>query len=211
MTARSARGLTRQQEEFAKQIGLYGRKGSGAYRIAYNAADMSPKAITVEVARLLQNPSIALAVQHYRQAAAKHLDIDATRVAHEMTRIGTVDPRDLFDENGTVLPVEQWPENLARAVASMEVHEHTGEDGTSIGRVKKVRLHSKNDALRMLGTWKGLLIERMEVGRPGEFAHLTDEQLEKQFAAEEEALALIERARTGAPATPPKQKATQKR
>lgn len=197
MTARNERGLSAQQEEFAKQIGLYGCKGSGAYRIAYNAADMSPKVITVEVARLLQNPSITLAIDHYRALAAKHLDLDAKRVAQEMTRVGMVDPRDILDEDGCVLPPEQWPENLARAVAGIEVFEKYTPTGQYIGRVKKVKFNSKNDALRMLGTWKGLLIERVELGRPGEFAHLTDDQLEKELAAEEQALAVIERARKG--------------
>lgn len=53
----------------------------------------------------------------------------------------------------------------------------------------------------------GLLIERTEVGGPGSFDNLTDEQIDAQLRAREEALAAIESAQRGEPPVKKAQKA----
>jgi hypothetical protein len=53
--------LTPQQLKFVQSI-LSGMNPSAAYRAAYDAARMSPKAISVEAARLKRRPSVSLAI-----------------------------------------------------------------------------------------------------------------------------------------------------
>lgn len=198
MAAATKNGLTEKQQEFARQFVLLG-KAAAAYRAVYEVEKMDGNAVRVEAHRLLQNPNVALMVEHHRRVADKALEVSVRRIAEELARIAFFDPRDLFTEDGGILPIDQWPENAARAIAGMEVKELYTATGNNVGCLKKVKIASKTTALQMLATWKRMLIERMEIGKPGEFDNLTDAELEKQLAAEEAALAAIRKA-AGPPA-----------
>lgn len=58
-----------------------GKEPSAAYRIAYNAENMSPKAISVEAARLERNPSVALAIQELRAPITRSVQKTAEDIA----------------------------------------------------------------------------------------------------------------------------------
>src|SRR4051812_16194208 len=102
--------LTEQQLEFVRAYVRIG-KGSAAYRIAYDATNMTPKAVSVETARLMKHPRISLAIQEGRGEADKQLLVDVRRISAEMARVALVDSRDMLDEHGNLLPAEQWSED----------------------------------------------------------------------------------------------------
>lgn len=80
------------------------------------------------------------------------------RTVEEICRIGLADPRTLFDDDGKLLPISEWPDDIARAVSSIESFEEyqgRGEDREAIGMVRKVKFHGKIDAIDKLAKIKG--------------------------------------------------------
>lgn len=87
-----ARGLTPKQEAFALAT-LQAPNQSAAYRMAYDAGNMSAPAVHVEASRLIDNPRVALRVDELRSAVVERAEADAI-----WTREGCLrDLRDVFE------------------------------------------------------------------------------------------------------------------
>lgn len=87
------------------------------------------------------------------------------RVLQELRMLGLSDIRVLFHENGSLKPVTEWPEEIARAVASIEVFEEfagSGEDKAQIGWTKKVKFWDKTRALELVGKNLKLFTDKIE-------------------------------------------------
>lgn len=77
--------------------------------------------------------------------------IDPDRALREAARLAYSDVRQIFDEGGRLLPVQDWPDELAAAVAGIEVLKRnvtSGDDKTD--DVLKVKVWDKPKALEML-------------------------------------------------------------
>lgn len=57
----------------------------------------------------------------------------------------------------------------------------------------RVKLHDKKAAIAELNYMNGWVVERQEVGKPGDFAHLSDEELDAQLKQRLKARGLNER------------------
>jgi hypothetical protein len=71
-----------------------------------------------------------------------------------------------------------WPQRIRRSISAIEVvlkNAHAG-DG-HIDHVLKVKFHDKTRVLELLAKHLGMLIERREVGTPGSFSKLSDQEL----------------------------------
>lgn len=80
------------------------------------------------------------------------------RTIGELCRISLADPRTLFDDEGRLLPIKEWPDDIARAVSSIESFEEyqgRGEEREAVGMVRKVKFHGKIDAIDKLAKIKG--------------------------------------------------------
>lgn len=79
---------------------------------------------------------------------------DATvgKIELEMARIAFSDIRQLFDAEGEILPVHQWPDDAAHAVAGYE--EKVGPGGTVLTR--KLKLWDKPGTLATLADMRGM-------------------------------------------------------
>jgi phage terminase small subunit len=87
MAADNHHGLTPKQEAFACAYVETGN-ASEAYRRAYQPKKMGQKAITVESTRLMQHPSIALAIEQLQAAHAErhNITVDSLTVELEKAR-----------------------------------------------------------------------------------------------------------------------------
>lgn len=89
--------------------------------------------------------------------------IDPHRALREAARLAYSDIRELFDAQGNMLPVKQWPDHLAAAIASVEVVKKNLTTGDNkIDDVIKVRVWDKPKNLEMLFKHLGLLAEKLE-------------------------------------------------
>lgn len=174
-------GVTPQQERFAFEYIKSGRPGI-AYQAAYNTKAGYEMA-RVEGRRLLDNPSIAIRVEHYRKIAESKLEVTVQRIVQETARIAFFDMRNLVDDDGNAIPLQELDEDTARALNGMDIEElyaDKGKDREAVVRVKKYKHVQKMEALRLLAQWKKMLVEQREVGKPGEFANLSDAEVEQQ-------------------------------
>lgn len=174
-------GVTVQQERFAVEYAKLGRP-SVAYRRAYDAAAMNEDTIAHRARELLADSHIAARVEHYRQIAERALEVSVERIALETARIAFFDIRTLYDEAGNLIPLHELPEGTARALNGMDVealYEGRGEERALTGHVRKYKHVPKIEALRLLAQWKKMLIDRREVGKPGEFDNMDERELEQ--------------------------------
>src|SRR5262245_44759412 len=99
-------------------------------------------------------------------------------VLQELAYIAFGDATTIFDDAGELLPVSEWPVATRHAIASIEVVLKNAAAGDDvIDRVLKVRFFDKAKTLELLARYLGMLVERKEIGRPGEFSSLSDAEL----------------------------------
>lgn len=138
------RSLTKKQEKFVTGY-LEHMDGARAYREAYEAADMSQGSVRSAVCRLFKNPIIAQRVSEFRTIAAGKLLVTKNTVLQELARIAFLDPRHIEDKDGVPLPLNELSDNLAGAIAGMEVT--TDNNGS---KVTKYKFWPKTVALKEL-------------------------------------------------------------
>ncbi len=145
-----------------------------AYIACLNTAEAARRAgYSVRTARaqgadLLTRPYIQAAIERFAAKQFQAMELTADRVLKEMARLAFHDPRKLFNDAGELLPVSQWDDDTAAAVAGIEVVElfaGSGKNRTLIGQLKKVRFWSKNTSLDQLGRHLTLFGKQDEQGR----------------------------------------------
>lgn len=136
------------------------------------------------------NPAVKRkAAQRVRDMLAEA--IDPNRVLRETGRLAYSDIRQLFDEQGNFLPINQWPDDIARAVSSVEVIKKNVTTGDGkVDDVLKVRLWDKTGKLQDLMKHHGQLTERVEHGGRLEIAWkeptlIAGQQAQKQLESGE--------------------------
>ena len=114
---------------------------------------MSAKAISVEAARLLANPSITLAISQRRAVARDETQVDANDIAEELKRIGFASLADIgtWSKDGFILKdsSDLSPEVAAAVSEIQEIRHRDGSRGV------KVKLHDKLVALDKLAKLLG--------------------------------------------------------
>jgi phage terminase small subunit len=113
-------------------------------------------------ARLLSNVEVAQKIQEAMAKRAGKLEITAERVLQEIARLAYVDISQAYDEKGGLLPLHQMPEDVRRAVASVEVAEER-VDGEVVGEIRKVKFWDKKGSLDLLGRHLKLFTDLLEV------------------------------------------------
>lgn len=101
------------------------------------------------------------AKERIREYVAEMVDPD--RLLQEAARLSLSDIRELYDEDGRLLPVKKLPDNIAHAVKSVEnVRGNVDKGDGHFDRVVKLTLTGKEKSLEMLFKHLGLLEERVE-------------------------------------------------
>ena len=150
--------LTPKQAEFVRQY-LVDRNGKqAAIRAGY-----SEKGAEVQASKLLRIPKVAEAVGEATAKAATKAEVELVEVLREIKRLAFSNAALTVDAGNNLLDLHKMPEDVQRAIASIEVEERwagSGEDATPY-LVKKVKLWDKGAALdkliRFLGAYKDKL------------------------------------------------------
>lgn len=88
------------------------------------------------------------------------------RILQELKDIALTDVTTMFEDDGTLKPVKDWPKVLAQAVKSIDVVENfegTGKDKQHIGYTKKITFWNKEKALELLGKNIQLFSDKLEI------------------------------------------------
>jgi phage terminase small subunit len=107
------------------------------------------------------------------------VEIDQDWVVRRLARIANLDLRKLFAKDGTLRPIHELPEDVAGAIASVDVIKRKDD-----AEEYRVRLPDRIRALDLLGRHLGMFRDRVDLtGRGLEplLPELTDEELLQRF------------------------------
>jgi phage terminase small subunit len=103
----------------------------------------------------LTKPDIRTKIHARLRESEDHARLDRQRHIEALLRVVNADIRQLFDQEGKILPVEAWPEGVAPAVALYE-SKVTGTPGTkNYRRVTRIALKDKIRAVFTLLDYLG--------------------------------------------------------
>lgn len=90
--------------------------------------------------------------------------IDPDRVLREAGRLAYSDIRELYDEQGKLLPIKSWPDDIARCVKSVEARQGNVDKGDGqMDEIVKVQLWDKTGKLQDLMKHHGQLSENVNL------------------------------------------------
>lgn len=169
-----------------------------------------------EGGKLLKHPAIAPIIgkanaraEAVIERAIEQYAVSRERNVAELARMAYATLHDFTRVvNGhRVVDTSQATEDQLRALSEITVDDYVDGRGENARQVKRTRikLHDKGMAIERLNKMFGWIIDRNEVGKPGEFGKMSDEELEGEMLAylmeaglaEEQARALL-RQRRGA-------------
>lgn len=113
----------------------------------------------VSASKLLSLPKVAQYVQWRDRAIQEELQSSQRRIVQEYVRVGFCDPRRLYNDDGTMKLPKDWDDDLAAAIAGIEVFEEfegQGENRKFVGFTKKVKFWNKVEALNSLAKHRGM-------------------------------------------------------
>lgn len=167
--------LNARHERFAHVVVKNGGNAAAAYREVYPKA--SRATAETEGPALLRRPQVARRVAQLTAPQLAKIDASAESIKLELARVAKVDIAQAFDAKGRVLPIHKMPEDVRRAISSIE--------RDTKGNLK-IRFWSKNEAAGLLAKHHGLLREILEVKDVTETRDITDEEWAKLSVLEHE-------------------------
>jgi phage terminase small subunit len=129
-------------------------------------AGYSQKTANEQAARLLADVSIQAAIAERINDRSKRTEITQDRVLLEIARLAFNDPRKAFDEDGNLLPVKQWPDDVAAAISSIKVTEQRiDNDGDEIiaSQIKEIKFWDKGKQIELAGKHLAMFTEKLNV------------------------------------------------
>lgn len=166
--------------DIQKKYGLTNRKYLFCinYLKDYNAtqaaiqAKYSAKTAGQAATRLLKNVQIQQALAELKNEISQKVELTVERILLELMRIAFADLTQVFDEAGNIKPWEEIPEDVRRCITGIDVQELYA-DKQPIGTIKRVKFASKEKALELLGKYKDMFVEKLQVDDKREKAYLT--------------------------------------
>ena len=124
---------------------------------AYQFAGFPAKSAAEMAYRLLKKVQIRRYIREIQRRAADAADVSAELVVQGGKRSGFADRRKLYDENGVLLPVHMWPDDVAACVVEVETVEQKDADGNVFAYVRKVKTERRTEPQKLLAQWLGML------------------------------------------------------
>lgn len=147
--------LTPKQARFVDEYLIDLNATQAAIRAGYSA-----KTANREGARLLSNADIAEAVERRKEERSKKVNIDAAWLLDRLSQEATADISDLYDDDGNLLPVKQWPliwrQGLVQGIEVEEIYEGRGSERVKVGELRKVKLDNRVKRLELIGRHIGV-------------------------------------------------------
>lgn len=170
------RELTFKQHRFVEEYLVDLNGAQAAIRAGY-----SPKSANKIAHELLDKTGpVAAAVQARMDRRSVRTEITADQVLTEIFRIASADIAQAYNEDGSLKPIHEIPEDVRRAISGVDVEElfeGRGQNREHVGQVKKLRFWDKLRANELLGKHLTLFADRIE-NLTVDLDKLSNEQLE---------------------------------
>ena len=95
--------------------------------------------------RLLKNVEIQAEIKRHIAIREQKMNVTDQRIIEELAMVAFSDPREYYDDEGELLPIQQLSEAAAKALSEFTVKE--GKDGSTVTKIKR---DSKLSALETL-------------------------------------------------------------
>jgi len=102
----------------------------------------------------LSKPVIAAAISLSMQQRSERLKIDAGYVLRRFHELEAFNFSQIFNAEGELMPIDQWPESAQRSIVSFEVKEDwegVGKKRKLVRTIGKIRIESRVKALENIG------------------------------------------------------------
>ncbi|MCE7028463.1 terminase small subunit [Jiella avicenniae] len=127
-------------------------------------AGYSAKTAYSQGQRLLKDVEILAAISEAKAARSERTKIDADWLLRRLADEAEADVADLYDEQGSLRPVSEWPLIWRKGlVAGLDVEEIKSE-GVTIGIIRKVKLSDRVKRLELIGKHVEVQAFREQVG-----------------------------------------------
>lgn len=143
--------LTAKQQRFVAEYLIDLNQTQAAIRAGY-----SEKTAAEQASRLLTNVKVSEAVQAAMKARSDRTEIDADWVLKRLARDATADLADLYNENGTLKAVHEWPmawrTGLVAGIDTVQERDGEDPDGNPVyATVRKVKLLDRTKLVELIG------------------------------------------------------------
>lgn len=147
--------LTPKQERFVAEYLVDLNATQAAIRAGYSEASAEQQG-----ARLLSNAKVREVVDRARAERSEKTAINAQWVLERLAAEATADIADLYDSEGRILPVHQWPliwrQGLVQGIEVEELWDGRGEDRERVGTLRKIKLDNRIKRLELIGKHIGV-------------------------------------------------------
>lgn len=137
-------------------------------------AKFSPVSAKTTASAILTRPNVKKGLIYLKRQREKRTLVTADKVVTELARVAFIDPREFYNEDGSLKDVKDLSDDAAAALKSIEEYiefEGRGADKKAVGKTKKVQLHDKIRALFKLTEHvdiRDVFPQRMEItGKDG--------------------------------------------
>ncbi len=160
----NAGGLTPKQAAFCREYLVDLNAAKAAVRAGYSkrSAKQTAHAMT-------EKSEIQAELLRLMSAREVRTEVTADTVLRELVLLAKVDLSQAFNKDGSLKPIHEIPEDVRRAIASVESFEEfegRGDERKSIGFTRKLRFWDKTKALELLGRHLGMFRDRVEHSGP---------------------------------------------
>lgn len=130
-----------------------------------------------QASRLLRKDSIKSEIKRLMEKRIERVDITADMVAQRLYRLAFYDVRNLFDQNGNLIPIKSLDDATAPAVIGVKVTPGRRKRGGQVSRqVESIKLANPKDSLELLGRHLGMFKDVLKV-EEDEFEGKSPEEL----------------------------------
>lgn len=114
-------------------------------------AGYSQKTAYSQGQRLLKDVEVSAAIAEAKTARSTRTRVDADWLLRRLADEAEADVADLYDENGSLRPVQNWPPIWRKGlVAGLDVEE-VKEEGVTVGVIRKLKLSDRVKRLELIG------------------------------------------------------------
>lgn len=136
--------------------------------------------------RLMQKPHVLEYIGRLTAELKKQSQLENEQIKEELKKIAFVDISDLHDKDGNLLPMSRMPEHATAAIQEIteKILSRSGddEDNPTVLLERKVKLHSKPQAMDQLARHTGFYeLDNLQKTN-FDFSKMTDEELDSFLA-----------------------------
>ena len=151
MTQTKKKKLTPKQQKFVNEFLIDMNGTQAAIRAGFSA-----KRADAIAYNLLRKTEIQEAIKLRRNDLARKTEVTQERIVLEMSRLAFMDIRNLFNDDGSPVPIKQLSDAAAACISGIQVVS-IGNADVGIGHVMKYRMPDKNRALENLAKILGFM------------------------------------------------------